>query len=54
MLFFALGTEKEGVGKGQELKNILAENDFRDVDDVSARVHMYRLSSKLNLCRSLS
>jgi hypothetical protein len=37
MLFYALDAHKGGVD-GEELKKILIENDFRDVNDISARV----------------
>ena len=44
MLFFALDKQNEGALEGKELKKILVENDFRDVDDISSRVVLSLLS----------
>lgn len=38
MLFYALDVKNDGAIKGQELKNILVENDFRDANDIASRL----------------
>lgn len=46
MLFYALDQKQDGVVGGQQLKKILVENDFRDVNDIAARVKAYLFSCK--------
>ena len=38
MLFFALDAKNDGAIQGQQLKKILVQNDFRDVNDISSRL----------------